>query len=655
MSDAVEGKPEFCGWMVKRGGVRKNWAKRWFELRGASLLYYKDAEGQSGRDRKGEVDLSRCSAARKSTNADAREFEIEILSDRRIYRFVPTESEDTAEVVGGWLEALDKAIREAHVRSPGSVAGGANDSDDEGGFDLSRAPPALDDFNRFRLTGRRTGEEVQHVFEQPVTLLLMDHSRHYCNVFLTHYRLAFMFWADVDEPAEADSAGGGGGGDAADDPYRAAVDNARIVSLPLIAIRELGSSSLSLGDQPDVPATEVVMQDSRSVRVVFDRGALLAEGDEQVAYDPTASAEFAAKFVDRVAGLRECIVCHEEGIETALNGPQQSFAREYVGGFDAAGWQLYTDPRSDTARMGVESAEGPGSKWKYFENDLSAAEQVCSTYGSALAVPADADAELIEQVGQYRKRGRIPFLSWLHPSNNASLTRCAQPQAGFTGHSEADILYFEKIAHTNPSKKLLIADARPRINAEVNKAKGGGYEDTKSYAEKDLEVELEFFQIENIHRMRESVHAMHDIVFDAVKEGVSDVSEIVKRLDRADGTRWKHHIHTMMNSVSSVVKAMTAEVPTSVVCHCSDGWDRTSQMTSLSMLCLDPYYRTMEGFAVAVEREWFSAGHKMRDRTWGHKKGEYSPIFLQFLDGTHQLIRQFPMAFEFNEVRKRRF
>ena len=261
MSDAVEGKPEFCGWMVKRGGVRKNWAKRWFELRGASLLYYKDAEGQSGRDRKGEVDLSRCSAARKSTNADAREFEIEILSDRRIYRFVPTESEDTAEVVGGWLEALDKAIREAHVRSPGSVAGGANDSDDEGGFDLSRAPPALDDFNRFRLTGRRTGEEVQHVFEQPVTLLLMDHSRHYCNVFLTHYRLAFMFWADVDEPAEADSAGGGGGGDAADDPYRAAVDNARIVSLPLIAIRELGSLSLSLGDQPDVPATEVVMQD----------------------------------------------------------------------------------------------------------------------------------------------------------------------------------------------------------------------------------------------------------------------------------------------------------------------------------------------------------------------------------------------------------
>ena len=35
-----------------------------------------------------------------------------------------------------------------------------------------------------------------------------------------------------------------------------------------------------------------------------------------------------------------------------------------------------------------------------------------------------------------------------------------------------------------------------------------------------------------------------------------------------------------------------------VLIHCSDGWDRTSQLTSLSQLLMDPYFRTVEGFKV---------------------------------------------------------
>ena len=34
----------------------------------------------------------------------------------------------------------------------------------------------------------------------------------------------------------------------------------------------------------------------------------------------------------------------------------------------------------------------------------------------------------------------------------------------------------------------------------------------------------------------------------------------------------------------------------SVLIHCSDGWDRTSQLCSLSKIMLDPYYRTIEVF-----------------------------------------------------------
>ena len=35
-----------------------------------------------------------------------------------------------------------------------------------------------------------------------------------------------------------------------------------------------------------------------------------------------------------------------------------------------------------------------------------------------------------------------------------------------------------------------------------------------------------------------------------------------------------------------------------VLVHCSDGWDRTSQLTALSQLMMDPYYRTVLGFKV---------------------------------------------------------
>ena len=35
-----------------------------------------------------------------------------------------------------------------------------------------------------------------------------------------------------------------------------------------------------------------------------------------------------------------------------------------------------------------------------------------------------------------------------------------------------------------------------------------------------------------------------------------------------------------------------------VLVHCSDGWDRTSQLTSLTQLMMDYHYRTVSGFMV---------------------------------------------------------
>ena len=85
--------------------------------------------------------------------------------------------------------------------------------------------------------------------------------------------------------------------------------------------------------------------------------------------------------------------------------------------------------------------------------------------------------------------------------------------------------------------------------------------------------------------------------------------------------------------------------------HHSDGWDRTTQLTGLASLLLDPFYRTILGFEILIEKDWVSYGHKFMERC-GHGTGEdrnFSPVFVQFIEAVWQVTQQFPAAFEFNE------
>jgi hypothetical protein len=86
-----------------------------------------------------------------------------------------------------------------------------------------------------------------------------------------------------------------------------------------------------------------------------------------------------------------------------------------------------------------------------------------------------------------------------------------------------------------------------------------------------------------------------------------------------------------------------------VLTHCSDGWDRTAQLTSLVQLMLDSHYRTLEGFICLLEKEFLSFGHRWHDRLGhGSFSNEVAPVFLQFLDCVYQLMTQFPTHFQFN-------
>ena len=60
----------------------------------------------------------------------------------------------------------------------------------------------------------------------------------------------------------------------------------------------------------------------------------------------------------------------------------------------------------------------------------------------------------------------------------------------------------------------------------------------------------------------------------------------------------------------------------------------------------------LDGFQTLVNREWIEFGHKFGDRTGiaptNDDPNERCPVFLQWLDCVHQIVKQFPDYFEFN-------
>jgi len=235
----------------------------------------------------------------------------------------------------------------------------------------------------------------------------------------------------------------------------------------------------------------------------------------------------------------------------------------------------------------------------------------------------------------------------------------------------------------------LIIDARPTVNAVANTAKGAGTENMDYYKE----GKKVYLGIDHIHTMRESLAKVVEALREAdqllasinneLPDHVSGLTVLDKQALRRSG--WLRHLSAILEGTVIITKNIHVN-SSHVLIHCSDGWDRTSQLSALSQLCLDPFYRTIRGFEILIEKDWLSFGHKFLDRC-GHLSSEKfflsptgdantgsgadaaqaflasmqnrfvsqshlketSPVFHQFLESVRQVQRQFPERFEFNE------
>ena len=281
-------------------------------------------------------------------------------------------------------------------------------------------------------------------------------------------------------------------------------------------------------------------------------------------------------------------------------------------------------------------------------------------------MPSAISDNTLNYAGRYRSRVRLPVLTYLHPVNNCSITRSSQPLVGVRGNrsiqDEKLLLAIFSTSIPNPAtsesssrpgslqspssnqgepaslsqesaaagvseppedissrtntddtsdepriygaqQNNLIVDARPTVNALAMQAVGLGSENMDHYRF----ATKEYLGIDNIHVMRESLNK----VIDTMKE--SDLTPLPPNREALARTGWLKHIGGILDGAGLIARQVGLQ-HSHVLIHCSDGWDRTSQLSALSQLCLDPYYRTLEGFIVLVEKDWLSFGHRFNHR-----------------------------------------
>uniref|UniRef100_A0A3B5QUE5 phosphatidylinositol-3,5-bisphosphate 3-phosphatase n=1 Tax=Xiphophorus maculatus TaxID=8083 RepID=A0A3B5QUE5_XIPMA len=330
----------------------------------------------------------------------------------------------------------------------------------------------------------------------------------------------------------------------------------------------------------------------------------------------------------------------------------------------------------EVRRMGFDTQ----NVWRV--SDINCNYKLCSSYPQKLLVPIWITDKELESVASFRSWKRIPVVVYRHQKNGAVIARCSQPEISWWGWRNTDDEYLvtsiAKACHMDTGakgtatvrqrgeapdscdsdfdssltggsgcddntvpQKLLILDARSYTAAVANRAKGGGCECEEYYPN----CEVMFMGMANIHAIRNS--------FQALRAVCSQIPDPGNWLSALESTRWLQHLSVMLKAATLVCGAVERE-GRPVLVHCSDGWDRTPQIVALAKVLLDPYYRTLEGFQVLVETDWLDYGHKFGDRC-GHQENaddvsEQCPVFLQWLDCVHQLLKQFPCLFEFNEA-----
>ena len=291
----------------------------------------------------------------------------------------------------------------------------------------------------------------------------------------------------------------------------------------------------------------------------------------------------------------------------------------------------------------------PGNIELFSKSELNMNYGLCPTYGKELYFPSTCTESDIQGCAKHRSKQRLPILTYYHHQTNSCIYRCSQPLVGSYGtilqfiwdyQSQEDQRFIKAIRTDGKSEdaEMAIFDCRDSLASYGNRLAGkGGTESAYSYPN----CEIVFLAIPNIHVVREAYYTYRSTFVEFQSKKITSLNTVRER-----GKQWYELLNLIKQKAIDVYNYF--KKGKNILIHCSDGWDRTAQLSSLVKVMISEKYRTITGFIDLIQHDWISAGHKFQDRLHSFEE-ENSPVFHQFLEIVYTLMMNNPFNFEFNE------
>ena len=317
-----------------------------------------------------------------------------------------------------------------------------------------------------------------------------------------------------------------------------------------------------------------------------------------------------------------------------------SYLNKYETKFN--GWEIYNFTK-EFKRQGLE-LEDKGFPLRI--SNINENFEVSESYPKYLIEPRQIQDNQLILAAKCRPKKRVPTLTYNYKNDLykgqkkliSGIWRSSQvKKLVIEDKKNEDIRLINEIS--NLGYKFYIFDARSPSEAFRNKIMGRGNEKVSNYNQNPRYI---YCGINKVQIANDAFNKITELTND------KEIMENKNFLSELEDSGWVNFIMTVLRRTKEISKLVSEG--NNVLIHCSDGWDRTPQLCTISQILLDPYFRTFEGFAILFEKDFVSFGHKFAVRSGIYDKEiekKTNPVILQLLDCVYQLLVQFPSEFEF--------